>query len=453
VGARLLEGGSGTTEQIGRRPPAERELPRVLLIPGIVFAVLAFTVWIVWVVRHQPQMWSMLDLQIYQDGGREAAHGHNLYSDYYSWVHLPFTYPPFAALVFAAVSFLSFSTLQVLMTALGVVSLLVVSWLSWGKLGYRASAGRVGATLLATAFALCTEPVQQTLSFGQVNLILMLVVFGDLCLPDRWRIKGVGIGLAAGFKLVPAVFIPYLFLTRQFRAGFTALGAFAASILGCFLIIPHESRQYWGGLFFNSSRVGTVSYVGNQSMHGLLFRMLRGDSLVQPAWMLAALIVCVAGLLLAAWQYRRGNELLSVLIAATTGLLASPISWSHHWVWITVALILAAEWAWRKGRLEHLLLPVGLFLLYAAWLQRQSDGTIIPAGLIWKVPNNNNLEYTWTGVQILQGDMYTYIALLFFICLAVNWYRNRNRSGAQIVLPAPAVPAESENAPADGADV
>jgi alpha-1,2-mannosyltransferase len=442
LGTPLLEGGPGTAEQADDARSASRTLPRRLLIPGIALAVIAFAVWIYWIVRHQPELWSMLDLQIYQAGGKEAAHGHNLYVDYYSYVHLPFTYPPFAAAVFAGVSWFSFTALQVTMTGLGVVSLFVVSWLSWGKLGYRPSAGRAGATLLTVALALWTEPVQQTFAFGQVNLILMLLVVGDLCMPDRWRTRGIGIGLAAGFKLVPAVFIPYLFLTRQFRAGYTAVATFLVTILGCFLILPHESKQYWDGLFFNSSRVGAVNYVGDQSMHGWIFRMLRGDSLVQPVWLLAALVVCVAGLFLARWQYRAGNVLLSILITASTGLLASPISWSHHWVWITVAIVLVADWAWRKRRLEQLLVAVALYLLYASWFQKQSDGSSIPAGLIWKVPYNNNLEYTWRGIQIIQGDLYTYVALTFFVCLAVHWFRTRRQTPAVETQTAAQEPAE-----------
>ena len=451
LATRVLEDGSGTAEQTGGRGRiAQRDLPRRLLVPGIVLASMAVAVWIYWIAGHTTAMWATLDLAIYQDGGREAAHGHNLYNDTYSWVHLPFTYPPFAALVFAAVSDLAFGVLQVVMTSFSFLSLLTVCWLSWGKLGYRPSAGRAGATLLTASFALWTEPVQQTLSFGQVNLVLMVIVLLDLSIPDGHRLKGAGIGLAAGFKLVPAVFIPYLFLTRQTRAAYTSLAAFGATVAGTFLVIPHESWQYWDGTFFDSARVGTVDYVGNQSMHGWIYRMLRGDSLVQPVWLVAAVLVCGLGLLLAARQYKSGNELLSILTTALTGLLCSPISWSHHWVWITVALVLAAEWAWRSRRPVRALLPIALFLLYAAWLQQQFwmgiDEGLVPTGLIWRLPNNNNLEYTWRGFQVVQGDMYTYIGLIFMLCLVVHWVRTRRTAsvaGSPLVSPvATADPAE-----------
>ena len=401
------------------------ELPRRLLIPGAVLAAAALTVWIIWVARHQPSLWSMLDLQVYRDGGKAVRTGNGLYTDTYSWLGLPFTYPPFSALVFSVASFFKFSTLQYVMTGSSVASLVAVCWMCWGKLGYRPSAGRVGATLLASGFALWTEPVQQTLAFGQVNLVLMLLVMADFALPEKFKGKGVGIGLAAGFKLVPAIFIPYLFLTGRRRAGFVSLGTLAATVGGAFLVMPAESRQYWGGMFVDSSRVGDVSYVGDQSMHGWITRVLHGALHAQDLYYLAALVVVVVGLFLATWQYRRGNELLSILVTAVVGLLASPISWSHHWVWITVALVLAADWAWRKGRLEYWLLPLGLYVLYAAWLRRQSGGWL-PSGLIWGVPYNNNLEYTWQGMQVIQGDMYTLIGLFFLLCLAILWRRSRS---------------------------
>jgi alpha-1,2-mannosyltransferase len=404
--------------------PARRDLPHRLLIPGIAVAAVALGIWIFLIVRHQAALWSMLDLQIYRDGGKAVRTGDHLYTGYYSWVHLPFTYPPFAAWVFAGASYFTFHTLQFVMTAGSMISLVTVCWLAWGKLGYRASAGRVGATLLATAFALWTEPVQQTLTFGQVNLILMLLVMADLCFPERFPGKGVGIGLAAGFKLVPIIFVPYLFLTGRRRAGFVSLGTLAATVAGAYLVMPTESRQYWGGMFINSSRIGGVDYVGDQSLHGWLTRVLHSVSRAQDLYYLVAFAVVVVGLLLAAWQYRRGNELLSIMVTALVGLLASPISWSHHWVWITIALILAVDWAWRKGRLEHWLLPLTLYVLFAAWPQRQ-NGMLLPSGLIWYVPNNNDLEYKWQGLQVIQGDMYTLIGLLFLVSLAVHWRRSR----------------------------
>lgn len=387
--------------------------------------------WILWIARH-PAMSLMVDLRIYRSAGSEAAHGHRLYQDYYSSAKLPFTYPPFAALLFAAIpAAIRFRTVEFAVTVCGVLSLVAVAWLSWGRLGYRVSAGRIGATALIAAVALWTEPVQQTFWYGQVNLVLMAAIVADLSMPEHWRVKGILTGLAAGFKLTPAVFIAYLLLTGRYRAALSSLGAFGATVAGCFLIMPTESRQYWGGLFFQSNRVGGIQFAGDQSLHGWIQRTLDGGPAATPVWLAAAFMMGVAGLLLAAWQYRAGNELLSILVTAVTGLLVSPISWSHHWVWVLVALVPAAEQVWRRRRVRDAVLGLGLVALLAAYPEPVAgSGTgLVPMGLIWRVPYNNDREYTWHGIQLIQGNAYTYAGLLFLLCLAVQWGRERRTGG------------------------
>jgi len=57
-----------------------------------------------------------------------------------------------------------------------IAALIGTLWFAWGKLGYRASAGRLGAALGVAGVALWLEPVQQTLQFGQINLVLMVII-------------------------------------------------------------------------------------------------------------------------------------------------------------------------------------------------------------------------------------------------------------------------------------
>jgi alpha-1,2-mannosyltransferase len=192
--------------------------------------------------------------------------------------------------------------------------------------------------------ALWLQPVQQTLQFGQVNLILMLIIVADFSLPAGAWPKGMGIGLAAGFKLTPLIFIPYLVLTRQFRMAGTAIVTFAATIAASLVLLPGLSRQFWlGGLFLDSGRTGNIAYVGNQSLNGALERLMGDAQTAHPYWVAASVAVGIFGLLIAAWWARHGHEMAGVLLCALTGLLISPISWSHHWVWSALALAVAAD--------------------------------------------------------------------------------------------------------------
>ena len=98
----------------------------------------------------------------------------------------------------------------------------------------------------------------------------MALIIWDLCQPDtrasRWW-KGLGVGIAAGIKLVPLIFIPYLLLTRRFRQAGMAAAGFAATVAVGFTLLPADSGKWWlRGLFFNGGRTGLVGWEGNQSL-------------------------------------------------------------------------------------------------------------------------------------------------------------------------------------------
>jgi alpha-1,2-mannosyltransferase len=324
--------------------------------------------------------------------------------------HLRFTYTPMAAAIFAMLAAVDLPVVKVLVVAVGIASLVGVLWLTWGALGRERSAGRLGATLATAAVALWIEPVRQTLSFGQVNLVLMLIIVADLCLPDtRWW-KGVGVGLAAGFKLTPLIFIPYLLLTRRFRAAAVAAATFAVTVLGSFVLLPTAARRYWlGGLFLRPNRLGNVHYVGNQSLYGAALRLLGTDAAARPYQLLAEVVVGVAGLMLAAWASRRGLEMVGVLVCALTGLLISPVSWSHHWVWVAPALVVLADFASR---------PVSVAAAAnwrrASWLGAAAVAAVF-SGVLWAVPSTGRHPavqgYVMTAAQQLIGDLYVLAGL------------------------------------------
>ena len=189
---------------------------------------------------------------------------------------------------------------------------------------------------------------------GQVNLLLMALVIGDVAQPDGRRLKGVAVGIAAGIKLIPLVFIPYLLLTRRFRAAAMAAGTFAATVVLGFLVVPGDSTDWWlHGLFFNGSRTGFVGWGGNQSLRAILTRFAGSIHGATAAWVAAALLAAVIGLASAVLLDRAGHTMLAILATALVGLLDSPISWDHHWVWVVPGMMAAAHYAsraWQAGR-------------------------------------------------------------------------------------------------------
>ena len=385
----------------------------------------------------------MIDLQIYRWSGLLAVHSGDLYGGYFPHRHLPFTYPPISALTFAVMAAIPMSVLMWLITVASISCLTATLWLTWGNLGYQRSA-RAAATLAAASVTLWLAPVLQTLWLGQINLILMFVIVADLSLADTARFKGVGVGLAAGFKLVPLIFIPYLLLTRRFRAMSVSLATFALTIAISQVLLPRQSQQFWfDGLFLNSSRSGKIAYVGNQSLHGTLARLMSGQSAEQPYWLVISVVIGVAGLLLAAWTARRGHEMIGILTCGLTGLLISPISWSHHWVWVAPALVVAVDVAvrirapsWSSNRSGHGIRRLvswgwsGHWRRWAYWCALATLTApffVLSEGL---TPTTVVQGAGAHGIELVTGNLYV-IDGLFALCVVGLALVTRERENAQ----------------------
>ena len=437
-----------------KAPSGEQEKPgNWLLLVGLGTFAVVLGLYVIYMVIH-PKNFTMdpVDLAVYRSGGLVVRHVRPLYNPrlaapLYDWVgygklHLPFTYTPFAAIAFALISFVPWSLSQHLSMAVDIIALLAALWLTLGGLGYRRDKIRLGATLLGTAAVFWTEPVLRTMYLGQVNLVLMALIIWDLCQPDtarsRWW-KGFGTGVAAGIKLVPLIFIPYLLLARKFRQAAMACAGFAFTVLLGFVILPKDSTKWWfGGLFAQGGRTGFTGWAGNQSLDGIISRLTGSVNGAKPAWIVAAVLVGAAGIIAAALLDRKGHAMLGLLMAALTGLLVSPISWDHHWVWIAPGALVAAHYAvqaWRRRARRAAwacgLLAVGLVAWFGAWptslfgVQPPNLGKD-SLGLIW-IPKNTNPtwyqwygdrpwfpEYHWHGLALIVGNAYVLAGLAVF---------------------------------------
>ena len=406
-----------------------------------------------WYLTPQP-----LDLQVYVDGGLIVRHVLPLYdphaaSPLYGWSSLRgfmFTYTPFAAVAFAVVSILPWSVLPQVSVAASMVSLAACCWLTLSVLGYRGRV-RTGAALLAAGILLWTEPVQRTLLLGQVNLVLLVLILADLCVPEKmdgpwWKRTwwaGAGIGIAAGIKLVPLIFIPYLLLTRRIRQAAVATATFAATIALGFTVLPRDSATWWiHGLFFQGTRAGFPGVMQNQSLRGLLTRLAGSVTAGTPWWIAAATLTTIIGLAAATALHRAGHPMPAILTTALTGLLISPISWDHHWVWIIPGLITMTSLTlrtWQAGRHRTATSLATLTTLtwaafaawpIAVWVRHTAlTGSYGLDGLIWAVPNTSETvftqlgdrpwfpEYHYRGLELLGGNLYILTGLVLFALL------------------------------------
>ncbi|HEY1623076.1 MAG TPA: glycosyltransferase 87 family protein [Streptosporangiaceae bacterium] len=436
-----------------------------LLIIGLVAFAVAFGGWLAFLALHMED-WTlnMIDLSVYRAGGlivRQVTHqvakdgrisyyynAHLKPSSLYGWTRsggkdsLQFTYTPFAAVAFALVSFMSTGTSTVVDTIVNFLALIAAIWFTLGGLRCTDRTMRIGATLLGSAVVIWTEPVFRTIYLGQINLILMAAILWDLCQPDTRKNKGFVTGIAAGVKLVPLIFIPYLIVTRKFRQAAMAIAGFVVTAAVGFAVIPKDSDKYWfGGLFYQGGRTGFTGWLGNQSLDGLVTRLAGSIDAGKPYYLLAAFLVFVAGIGASALLYRAGHLLPAILVTAETGDLISPISWDHHWVWIAPGVTVAGWYAWRawQNGLKHQAYAlagaaVAILAVYACWpgswygenmYQTATSGQTFYWGWIWYAPNSNPfttyylhgdqpwyVEYHWHGLQLLAGNAYVFGGLL-----------------------------------------
>lgn len=313
--------------------------------------------------------YNFFDMKIYHGAVVWWASGHELYEFIAPGTTLGFTYPPFGGLVMLPMAHLPVELAGMVNALASIAALAVVLA---GLL--RPIVDRLGWPLwftvaIATPLAVAIEPARETLGYGQVNLLLFALIMADL-IGLRWRSRrgpdiaetdgpllrfvysgawaGLGIGLATAVKLTPALFIAYLMITRQWRAAATAVGTVIAVTLGSFAVVGTESRAYFGGVLWQTERVGAADMTPNQSLAGLLARLY--DSIETPGllWLSFAVLMLALGLSRAANARADGDELTAFTLVGLTANVISPISWTHHLVWVIPAIIVLADAAVRR---------------------------------------------------------------------------------------------------------
>jgi alpha-1,2-mannosyltransferase len=323
-------------------------------LAAIVVSVAGYVATLVWRPDVYYTFW---DATVYRDTGLAVLHHHggaHIYTTKFGHAQIDYLYTPFTALVLAVFSPLPWAVWKVGLAAVNIVCVIAVCLGAVRLVGLPRGARRVGVGLTVAAVGLWLEPVQRTFSQGQVNLVLMALVMLDLAVidrSDRRRWTGVGVGLAAGVKLTPLIFLPYLWFTGRRRAAAVGAATFVGMIAVGFALLPGDSAHYWGGAFVRSD-VDPDQFV-NQTLLATLLRATQGAHRAHTIWDVAAVLVLCAGLWVAIVAGRRGQHLLGLVVCGVTGLVISPISWTHHWVYVLPALALAVPGAPGATWLRH----------------------------------------------------------------------------------------------------
>jgi alpha-1,2-mannosyltransferase len=452
------EGAHAPSGASQRRSPWPRAFAGAGLVLGVLFFALALTAYLVDQAVHRHLVLNWYDLNVYNDSGLITR---QLPAILYTWqlkAGIQFTYTPFAALIFAGGSMIKFSTLCWIMTWASLAAIPLTVWLTLGGMGKR-GAGRLAAALAVAALALWIEPVTKALSLGQIEPLLMLLVVWDLTRQDKRWWKGAGIGLAAGIKLVPLIFIPYLLLAGKIRQALVATATFAATILTGFLVLPRQSASYWlTGYFMRPGRTGSVHSLVNQSLLGMVARLYGTVEPAQGPWVPLALAVAIGGIVGGAMLSRSGRPVQGWILVGITSVLVSPISWDHHWVWVVPVLGLLAGLAMSARPLSkagYIVAILALAGVLGAWPWHYSGphAWVPTRGLLgWFIkPPQIALVHIVSGWQLLTWNLWVAIGSVIYLALlvtAVILWRHRPRRAATRASRPRLVPVRAAPTPA-----
>ncbi len=334
-----------------------------------------------------------------------------------------FTYPPFAALCMLPMLLFTWHqavAVSVVLTAFA--SAVLLYWLV-DPIAQRQGWNRPFTFVIAACMFALLEPVRDTVSFGQVNLLLLALVYVDyrLLTTGRERWAGFAIGLAAAIKLTPAIFIIYLLLTKRTRPALIAIATAATATLFAAQVDPTQSLVFWTDALLDTNRVGVFAYVSNQSLQGVLARL----SPPTPGTIFWAIAVAAT---LWIWfkKIRQSDDRSGFALTGIIACLISPITWVHHLVWVIPALIIMGDTALlappeRKARAKKL----------AIWLYAAMCSSVV-----WLWGANSSGIYGFIG-----SNTYVWVTLILFFTVPVVTAQSATQTS---LLPTPRLALQSE---------
>jgi alpha-1,2-mannosyltransferase len=339
----------------------------------------------------------MIDLDVYRRAGSVLLAG----GDFYNLPgQLQFLYPPLAAVLAVPLALLPTAVIQIGWTAAGAMALVAILH-RFGLTGWMLS-------LSGAAVVYLVQPIVQTLALGQLGIFLVALVVLDLApgprvFPRRLLPEGLMTAIAAAIKLTPAIFVVYLLAVRKFRAFWVAVVTGVVVTLASAAIVPAASYEFWTRLAHGDTGLGhSIIYLTNQSVMANVVRIFGVGPMPAAVALVLSAVVAGAGVWAAVLWHRLGDIRLAISLCGVAGLLVSPVSWLHHFVWI-VPLAMSLVERRPNG-------PRGLptWFLALSWL---FVGWVVVAPFM-RLPNGEDVELQWTWSQHLVASMTTFLGLL-----------------------------------------
>ncbi|HEU4424394.1 MAG TPA: glycosyltransferase 87 family protein [Pilimelia sp.] len=380
-------------ERAAGRARTTRQVLFVSALAVVTGAFVAFTS-----ARH-----GFFDLRVYHGAVNYWVHdGGEIYDFLAPNSRYGFTYPPFAAFAMLPMAYVGLHAAIVVSVAAAVVTTGLVLWWLVDPIARREGWTRWFAFAVALCLVAAFEPLRETVNFGQVNTLLLFLVAADLLwlVARGSRYAGVGVGLATAVKLTPGIFIVYLIVTGRWRAAAVASGTATAATLAAAALAPDASREFWTHAIWDTDRVGSLSYVSNQSLRGVVAR-LDPEHPSTVAWLVLVAAVLVVWVWRSRAAVRAGYEAAGLALTGVVGCLVSPVTWVHHLVWLLPALVLlvdgglAAPAGSRRRRALLFVAGSAYALLISRLVWVWQEGTAGVLGMI------GSSAYVWASIALL----------------------------------------------------
>ena len=383
-------------------PPLHPWLARlqpVVVIVGLVVGAIALYRGI----RHAIEQY-LLDVGVFQDAGRAMMNNFPLYSeDFPTRSGFRFIYPPFAAWLFEPLAWMEENLMEVVWTIATFVAVFLVVAMAV----YRLQLGKWWLWSIGFAgMAFYIEPLRAHVMYGQINIFLILLVCADVLGYTPRKIRGIGIGVAAGIKITPAAYA-LIFLVRMDWWSLVRSFVFfvVTAIIGAILRWD-ESIYYWTEEFLVSDRGGAPPYPPNQALTGLIARLGTSNEFAQmvmkPGFVLIA-VLCLWG----AWRFERAGRPVHAFLLVIMGIvLATPLAVTHHWAGVVLLfpLVFRAANKWVAG--------VAVLSIVTHYMGQH------------KIYPPEQPHYDFAFPEYFIGNAQGLVGVLFFVVLLIAAYRS-----------------------------
>ncbi len=325
-------------------------LAAISRLPNVYFLLAAVVVTIVtatcvWLSGRADTRWPwLLDLDIYRVAARAVVQGRDPYLE--NLHGFGYLYPPVTAWLFVPIAFMGLGAAGFIWTLVNVVSMMSVLWFTLGFMKVNRGP-RLLLVLILTPISFYFGPTAANEFYGQINVILLMLIFIDFYVLRNTKWHGALIGLVVGVKLFLGIFIFYLLVTKRYRAMLIASGSFGAAMTAGFIVDPTIALKYWTKILPNGQELMGTSYsVGSTSFRSVIERAVAENAVVATIlWTIVAGAFAVIAMWVAYHFTRRGDTLLAVSICGIIAAVCPPITWPHYWVWVIPGILALCRYA------------------------------------------------------------------------------------------------------------